>query len=203
MNLIKSSLVCVAILVTVFLACWSGNANAGDRMETDQEIAMLPAYCKDRIRGCTQAEKQRWIQVLGVKNWSCLHHYCRSIVALNRADLTGDPAIRKKLLLQALHNFKRNTKELTVDFPLRYGVFYRMGETATKLGNTWEAIQAFNTAMKLKPTYWPTYLALSNAYLTVNEREMAMKVIEQGLQEVPESKALQRQKAKIAGSTTP
>jgi tetratricopeptide (TPR) repeat protein len=76
----------------------------------------------------------------------------------------------------------------------------RWGWALSELGQTAEAVQHYQLALKAKRNYTLAYIRLSELYLKANQPDEARKILESGLQAKPNSNALKKRLKKLESS---
>lgn len=164
---------------------------------TTAELRMLPPYCTTKFtkgNNPRDPEVKRWLSILG-ENYQHIHHYCKGINYANRANAGGRHAA--SYLKQSIHNYNYVLGHMTPGFVLLPELLVNRGKVLNRQNKTSEAIEDFMAAIKAKENYTPAYIALSDAYKDMGDREKARKVLEDGLQHKPNSKSLKRRLDKL------
>ena len=92
------------------------------------------------------------------------------------------------------------TAKQKIDWPYLPVIHTEIAESHIKDKNYPMAIQSANKAVELNPGYIRAYLLLQDIYEQLKDRKKALAVITEGLKQVPNSKALQRQYKELGGS---
>jgi tetratricopeptide (TPR) repeat protein len=171
-----------------------------------REVAMLPSYCKhtqlfrDRVPGGNNPEEiRRWSTLMG-STFLAMHHYCWGLMKTNRAlFLAKSKQIRSFYLTSSIDEFNYVIKHARDDFILLPEILTKKGENLIRLGHGPAGVLELEHAIQLKADYWPPYVALSDYYEQKGDRSKAREVLKQALSFAPDSKAVQRRLAKLAG----
>ena len=75
-------------------------------------------------------------------------------------------------------------------YTMKANIFLKQGDIAG-------ALKYFEEALKVNKKYTKAYVSLSDFYLSINDKENALAVLERGLKHKPKSKSLARRKNKI------
>lgn len=179
----------------------ASTAQADPENITWGELALTHPICYHvqaiPITGWTQHMRQspdsaHWDNKLGGGGmlWA-MHHYCWALIHLLRVQ-SGNlpPNVRTHLIGVAVSDFYYVANEarrlaLTNSFRMMPEILYRIGDGHSRLGQTAQAIAAFEEARMLKPDYWPPYIGQALLYEKARLPKRAMEVLEQGLQIIP------------------
>jgi tetratricopeptide (TPR) repeat protein len=172
-----------------------------------REVAMLPAYCKytaefvQRVSGRKDpAEGKKWREVLG-STFAALHHYCWGLMHTNRALFLTRTQQRKSFhLVTSIHEFDYVLRHATSDFILLPEILTKKGENLIRLGKGPVAVLELERAIRLKPDYWPAYVALSDFYKNAGDLVKARELLQTGLSFAPEAPGLKKRLAALEGS---
>ncbi len=109
----------IAVGVLMFIAFPSvgQERNRGSTSVTDAELAMLPAYCRAKLRGSPE-EKSAWNRRMGREQFVHVHHHCFGLNLMTRVSMESDPGARKFLLQRAVANFNYVLSRWPENFPL-------------------------------------------------------------------------------------
>lgn len=172
-----------------------------------REIAMLPRYCihtqifNSKVPGGNdESEIKRWRSVFG-PSFAAMHHYCWGLMSTNRAlYLTQNKQLRDFYLQRSIQEFNYVLRESPPDFVLRPEILTKKGENLIRHGKGPAGAIELEQAIELKPDYWPPYLALSNYYRDIGDKEAAREIVKRGLKHAPDAKPLQRRHAELDGT---
>ena len=160
-----------------------------------REIAMLPRYCIhthsfNNVPGASNAENVRYVATLG-EGFRSMHHYCWGLMKTNRALLLArDPTIRQYYLQDSLGEFDYVIANSPKEFVMLPEIHTKKGENLLRLGRSVEGFKELQTAIDLKPDYWPPYVAMSDHYKNLGDIKKARESLEKGLETSPGVKAL-------------
>jgi len=151
---------------------------------TDTELAVLPAYCKDRMKSDYKKGKAKWT-TLG-EGFLHIHHYCMALNFLNRAKAQyRDKAGRNFNLQNAQNNIQYMFDQTNDKYVLAPDFYITKGEISFMQGEKGEAQTSFEKATRIKPDYPKGWLALSDYFRHTKRDEQARRVLEEGLKAVP------------------
>lgn len=135
-----------------------------------------------------------------------MHHYCWALIHLRRSEGPAvSPEERKYLRGVAISDFYYVVREAykrpnPTSFLMLPEILYRIGETQVLLGNTSGAIASFEQARAVKPDYWPPYLGHAQMLEKVGLRKDALRVLERGLQIMPDEPTLSAAYKRMGGN---
>lgn len=165
---------------------------------TTQEMAMLPKYCPytQGFKLSSTYDKpspavRRWVSIMGDDFWH-MHHHCWALIHFARAHRVGTSRSSKRAsLTEARDDFLYVALNGKSEFVLMPEVLTWLGRTTNQLGNTKEAVQAFQRAIELKTNYWPAYFHWASMSLArgSNKAEV-LGIVREGLRHSPDSKSL-------------
>lgn len=133
-------------------------------------------------------------------NWVHMHHYCDCLRFTQRAVNSPNEADKRDNLGQAIQGCDYVLGHVSENFYMRPMVLVSKGRALEIAKRPAEAIQAYETAIKLNPSYYKAYIGLSDAYLAIGDRKSALQAVESGLQIAPQSTGLQKRLSKLKGS---
>ncbi len=193
-NLKNRVATCGLVIGTVFFAVQAqGAANI-----TDAEMAMLPPYCKVKLRSKDPVLIQPWEMRFGHDNWIHMHHYCDALVEMKRVYRVN--AYEKK---QTLHNavwqFDYMLTQTQPDFFMRPDFHYGKGLALQLQKNEGAAIAEFHKAVAIKADYIPALTELVTIYNKMGKKDMALSILKQGLDKSPANKGLRRRFQELGG----
>ena len=87
------------------------------------------------------------------------------------------------------------------DFILLPEILTKKGENLVRLGKGPVGVTQFERAMELKPDYWPPYAYMSDYFKDAGDPKKAREILEKGLSNAPDAKALQRRLAELESGT--
>jgi tetratricopeptide (TPR) repeat protein len=170
------------------------------------ELALLPEYCRDAqgiiygdASSNTSPRAGKWVALMGQDFWH-MHHYCRALLSMNRAKVSGvTQAQRTALWLNAESDYRYVLNNCRPTMPLMPEVLVRLGELHLEMGKMDEAYTDFAQARDLKPDYWPAYSRWVDVLTKLNKRGEARALAEAGLAQAPGSEVLRQQVRTLGG----
>jgi len=178
-----------------------------------REMALLPPYCKytqvyqEHVPGGNDLSKiKEWYEVMGgsypyTGPFHHMHHYCRGLQHVNYAKLFARSAPQKYQRHEyAILEFDYVLRSSPTTFALRPEILTKKGESLIAMEKGPLAIAELQSAMQLKPDYWPPYAALSDYYKGAGNIKLAREVLEQGLSSSPDAAALRRRLTELEGA---
>ena len=175
----------------------SSNLSAAEKRERKkteqwaQDPRLLPQYCKDRANGSQSAEWAKWRGTFGEAQIH-VHHYCAGIYAEQKARITVDQQERKRWLRSVKNQMRYVSNHCSESCVLYPELHSRWGWALGEDGQTADAINHFQMAIKVKPDYATAYAKLSDLYLDMKQPDDARRVLDAGLKAKPGSRMLQR-----------
>ena len=163
---------------------------------SEAEFALLPPLCKARYASDKDPSNQEWLKRLG-SNFIHLHHYCSGLLKVNLADKQSDKNEKMSGYTSALGEFNYVIRSVSPDFKLLPRIIYELGQTYEKMGNTPEAMRAYQRCISINPRLPIPYAALSDLFLKQNNKKEALLMLEQGLKFRPNSKSLLKRMDKL------
>lgn len=133
-------------------------------------------------------------------NWGHMHHYCDCLRFTQRAVNASNEVDKRDSLKQAIDGCDYVLGHVSADFYMRPMVLVSKGRALEIAKRPVEAIQEYETAIRLNPSYYKAYIGLSDAYLAIGDRKSALQAVERGLEIAPQSTGLQKRLAKLKGS---
>lgn len=194
----------MAFLKYIVLACLAMFAVEvlADYPKSDRDFALLPPYCKAKLKPSSPEQSRLWAQRLG-HDFSHTHHYCaalhslrlaRSIISLDRNQQQG----KKGLLANVTGEIGYMEAHANPAYILFPAIYSTKAEAYFISGNTDEAVKYLYKAIKSNRKYTKPYKILADFYLDLGRRQDAREVLEKGLKYSPKSKSLQRRMKKLA-----
>lgn len=180
-----------AFILATLLTCTAALAEKPQSW-TPGELALLPEYCPDsqgfdhtRTGERKSPRAEHWVSLMGEAFWS-VHHYCWGLMNFRRAQAAGlNAQQRTYLITSAIQDYHFVVRNATADFPLLPEIFSRIGEAHLLLGQISPASEAFDNARRLKPDYWPPYVAWAEAMAKRGLKEEAKASIETAVDRMP------------------
>lgn len=194
-------------ILVVLLQLTTAPASAGMVM-TDSEFAMLPEYCrqKSNVSARHSASNPAYFNQAGGDSYvGSLHHYCWALVNLTRSYRSG---ITNQERTSILANVVADIDYVFNNHPVTPGnssLFSEMygtrGQALLRLSNVRAAESSFQEACKLNPKNWRAYLQWAIYLHQSGRNKEALKVLGDGLENTPDSRALKALQSEIQGST--
>lgn len=161
--------------------------------KTKSDFAVLPGYCSVRFGNKSSAEYKKWKNIFGYKGWTNMHHYCKGLLDLHKGkSATKGSRQEKSSYQEAINGFNYVKKYWPSNFKLNPELHVKKGAALIGLGKYSQALGEFQSAIRIKPNYSAPYLALSEYYLGVGNKEQAASWLQEGIKKVPKSKRLKR-----------
>ncbi|MDP1643961.1 MAG: outer membrane protein assembly factor BamD [Thiobacillus sp.] len=143
--------------------------------------AMLPPYCQGGKR---------------------LFHYCESLIYLYRAESSyGRSGSRQKEARHALNGIEYTLRYLYPSHPYVMDVRLSLVKALFLSDDYGRAITEAQKILEINPNHAQAYSLLIDSYIKINLKNKALKVAEEGLRHVPDSKRLQRNYLELGGKT--
>lgn len=162
---------------------------------TDAEVASLPPYCLAKFRGVAV---EQWQNTLG-SIYLHVHHYCGAMVYINRYYKSSNAQDRKFYIREIIDNLDYMISHAEQSSALMPEIYFTKGRVLTLDGRNGEAAKEFFHAIQLKPDYVDPYAALADFYSGVGKKQDALKILEEGLRQVPGSRSLVRRYHELGG----
>jgi tetratricopeptide (TPR) repeat protein len=107
---------------------------------------------------------------------------------------------------ERLHHLDTSIKEFDyvirlakTDFVLLPEILTKKGQNLIRFNEPAKGIQELQSAIELKPDYWPAYIGISDYYKDAGDPARAREWLERGLVATPEAKPLKRRLAELEG----
>lgn len=201
----------ILVVATSHNALGSDIPGYPDRIEAHdaREIALLPRYCRYTLTyrnnvpgGSNPAEIARWSRIIG-PTFIHMHHYCNGLMDTNRAALLAtSQRVRAFYLQTSIVEFDYVIERSPPGFVLLPEILTKKGENLLRLGGEGLGIEQLESAIKLKPDYWPPYAALSDHYKQIGDVGRARELLERGIQLAPNAKGLKSRLAELDRPTS-
>ncbi len=157
---------------------------------TPGELAVLPPYC-NAMQGMpdyTSPKGDYWRSWMG-DHLQHIHHYCRGLrdemFATMMARVT--PTQRKFLWERAIDEYSYMIRTSSPNMPLLPEFYYKTGLAFLRLDRMPEADAAFTAARKIKPDYWPAYVAWADKLIELKLLVNAKELLDEGLKYMPDN----------------
>ncbi len=170
--------------------------------KTEADFAALPPYCKPRFQEDRYPEQARkWINILGKSTYLHIHHYCKGLFNLMKAQASIPP--NETLLRIALKQWDYVDQHWPHNSKLRPEMLVKRGDTLILLGQISEGLISYQTAMKKKPDYSLPYLRMADYFLKQGERDEALKWLDKGSRQAPRSNKIRRKLRQLKKEANP
>jgi len=170
--------------------------------KTDNDFALLPPYCKPRFQEDRHPEQARkWISILGKSTYLHIHHYCKGLFNLMKAQASTPP--NETLLRIALKQWNYVDQHWPHNSKLRPEMLVKRGDTLILLGQISEGLISYQAAMKMKPDYSLPYLRMADYFLKQGERDEALKWLGKGSKQAPRSNKIRRKLQQLEKEANP
>lgn len=171
-------------------------------------VGAIPLTGWSRI-GRESPQSAHWNGLIGGEDmlWH-MHHYCWALIHLRRAQAGNLPPHQRRYLIGvAIADFiyvVRQAQRLRQpsSFLLLPEILYRIGDAHLLVGETAQAIAAFEQSREVKPDYWPPYVAQAQLLEKVRMRKDALRLLERGLQIMPGEPNISAAFARLGGNPT-
>ena len=173
----------------------------------DSEFARLPQYCQDlvdpRRGGDPGWGREQWKPVMGL-TVDHMHHYCYGLIATMRAQRFGRTQQERnhywgRVIAECTYVIERLEK----DFALTPEVYYRRAVAYANMKKLTEAVADYRASMQFKQDYYPAYSGLADLYHKNGQRDLALKVVREGLTYAPNAKVLIDMNRELGGGPAP
>lgn len=179
------------------------NSYAGEYPKTAQEFALLPPYCKAKMQPSSPAEQQLWSKRIG-DGFGHIHHYCAALNSLREAQgiygkdkesLMVKTSMLRSSVINNISYMEKNTSPSAIIMP---HIYTTKAEAYLMLGQTGEAFEYFNKAIKANRKFTKPYALMSDYYVKINNKKDALEILKKGLKYSPRSKQLKRRLKKLS-----
>lgn len=205
----KAAGIKTALLFILIPTWWLDAQAALPFLVSRAELTMMPPYCT-AIYGRFHGDPQPGNHPLRntIPNCPSVHHYCDGLKYVVRTNAAwNNPNDAKHYLQKAEQSFKSvvdEWKTTAPDCPLYPEAYTNLGNNilrGSKYGENriGEALTNFEAAIQRNKNYVPAYIGLADAHLQYKDKNNAMKVLERGLQQKPDSKQLVKKYAGLGG----
>jgi hypothetical protein len=191
--------------------------DAGRPKYTAADWAMLPAWCIDTQDGSFGApsfgsnpigrnrspRSDKWTGLFGSDFWH-MHHICRAMYHEQRSRIGVLSAKeRAESVSRALGDYEYILQNCSSRMILMPEVYYRIGELRLKFNDPVRAGEAFLTARRLKPDYWPAYVRWADQLISLRLTDQALALIQEGLSHSPHQPELLQRLKDLGGQPVP
>jgi hypothetical protein len=210
----NSQIAPVALLACIILA---SPANAeGDKLDervpTISELRLLPPYCPDTQIISTQygrkqspsehdAHTKQFVDIYGNDFWH-LHHYCFGLTQILRADKSLTSTERQKKIQGSIHEYDYVIRHVSSNSVILPELHMKKGSSLLRLNRGPEAVIELQKAISMDPALVRAYTELCDYYKESGKKDLALKILEDGLTITPDDKAMLRRYAALGGKKT-
>lgn len=171
--------------------------------QTEEDYRLLPPFCKARSTPNSPAYFA-WDKRIG-SNFIHIHHYCSALHCLNQARRTtpNNAKHHQQLFIDCIGGIEymeNNGSQDTVLFP---HIYVTKADIYTELNDYQDAVKYLNKALDLNPKFTRAYIKLSDLYIKLKEKDLALDAVKKGLAIKPNSKGLNRRLLKLEGKDKP
>jgi len=181
-------------VMALYLYSAAAGAMAIDK-PTDAEVAVLPPYCLAKFRG---VDVEKWKSALG-SIYSHVHHYCGSLYIINRYHKLNNQQDRKYYVRVIIDNIDYMFSHGDQSSALIPEIHFTKGKVLVLDGNHAGAAKEFLIAIQLKPGYVAPYLAMADYYASLKNKPEALKLLQEGIRQIPTSRSLARRYQELGG----
>jgi tetratricopeptide (TPR) repeat protein len=187
-------------------------ASQADSYETaklsEREIGALPAFCQvhvwiwggepvppmlGRTAQQTSHEFEQWKQRLGWEaGYIHTHHYCFGLGSLNRYYRHLRDEDKIEYLNHAVADVTYTITKSPQNYILQPEMLCFRAKILMMLNKHTEAVNDLKQAIKLKPSYEKAYILLADIYRKYGQADTSKMILQHGLEQVPNSKALKK-----------
>lgn len=182
-----------AIVLATLVALGFSNTVVAEMQMTDSEYAMLPDYCKHKAAVSARHQptpSKYWENELGKGYWA-IHHYCWAQVRIARTYRYGiTKELRISELNTALNDLNYVIERSQPEMPLLGEILAVKGQVLLRVGNTRAGEESLRESIRIDPASWRAYLFWALHMNQTGRRQEAIKLVNEGLEHVPESRAL-------------
>ena len=157
--------------------------------------------CKARASGSNSPEYKKWANKLG-KDFLHTHHLCAALhsLRLSQNTIPTNPKTKEYKRFQAqevINNtsyLEQHAAPTYILFPL---IYTTRAEGLIELNNFSEAIQYLKKAIETNKKYTKSYVVLSMLYTKQENKDLAIKTLQEGIENAPNSKILKKRLQKL------
>lgn len=194
----------LAVLIGLSLLT-PGLAISAGMVMSDGEFGMLPEYCRQKSHVSVRHSVSNQAYFEGSASYvGSLHHYCWALVNLTRSYRAGISIQERTSILSnvvADIDYVFNNHPVTSGNSSLFSEMYgTRGLALLRLGNARAAESSFQEANKLDPQNWRAYLQWAIYLRQAGRNKEALKVVEEGLENTPDSRALKSLQSEIQGN---
>lgn len=202
----------IACAAGLFFASGAWAMKNDARVPNASELSLLPPYCPhtqiiSRHLGRQQsmvkydAQTKPYVDLYGADFWH-MHHYCFGLTAAMRANRQANRSERQRELLESINQYDYVIQRVGQGSVILPELHLQKGLSLIRLDRGNEGALQLKKAIELNPAYTRAYIELSDYYLDSKRKDLAIKVLEDGLSASPEALSLQRRYADLGGTRT-
>jgi tetratricopeptide (TPR) repeat protein len=128
-----------------------------------------------------------------------MYHYCGALVEINRYYKSSDKQDRKFLIQNSIGNLDYMISHAEQSSALMPEIYFTKGRILVLDGRNAEAVKEFLQAIRLKPDYADPYAAMADFYARIEKKQDALKILQEGLRQIPTSRKLARRYQELGG----
>jgi tetratricopeptide (TPR) repeat protein len=164
-----------------------------DFRPTPLEWASWPEYCQAQYQWVNagyyreyasrfpESVVDSWRSRIGPDTFIHLHHYCASVIFLNRAKVSTDKAQRVHLLSDAYDNALYTFSRAGSSEPLYATMAGTLAQIQTEQGHAQDAIETLSASIEAQPEQPQPYLLLALAHRKQGRLDLAKQVLEKAV----------------------
>lgn len=164
---------------------------------TEVELKAMPEYCQARYSK-DSALYEQWAKVIG-PGFIHTHHYCDGLGWLMRYYGAKSTMEKRRILQSAYGSFMYMVPRVDESYPMRPELYMNLGTVLALQGKDGEALQSMLKAIEFDPKLARAYSVAASHYEKLKKKDEALKVVTEGLRQIPDSSSLQRIYVKLGG----
>lgn len=167
---------------------------------TDVELKSLPYYCtiKRQLENGVSGAREAGYAALG-EQFGNVHHFCNGLNFINRYYRSQFGPNAKSNLASAINEFTYMADHMVPKSTLAGEIFLNRGVAFSLAKRDMEALKDFRQAISLNPKLPKAYMSLADFLNEKKQRVEALKIVTQGLQNIPDNSALKRRYDELGG----
>jgi tetratricopeptide (TPR) repeat protein len=190
---------------------------AGNPDASEAEAALLPKWCAFAIESRSVHGEGAWkkipdpvirfrIHALDERGCNGYHHYCYGIVWTNRWQ-QNPTASNNQWGGMAIGDYEYVLRQSNPDTcPLVVDMRTKIGEIYLLQGDAKRAEESYRKALKIKPSYAPAYIGLSDLFENQGATDKSLAILQAGIKANPKSTALKKKldrvQQRVSGTAT-
>lgn len=184
-------------MLALSLSAWQAAAEVGGPPLTKAELLLLPPYCEARLLR-TEGQYDYWRKIFG-QDFDHTHHYCYGLAGVNRYYRARSRQEKTGHLDSAYKDYSYVIRAVQPTYGPLPEVYLNRGVLLTLMKKDAEALADMMKALELDPKLARAYIAASDLYAKINQKDQALKVVGEGLRHLPGNAGLQRVYTKLGG----